>query len=230
MVEDESMIGVVLVDDDALAREGLRDQIATQPDMHVVGAVSSWEEAADMLRGGEARVVMSEARLPGKGCADLLDELRCQAKPVGLLVLTRSEACDDALRLVQAGATAYLRKTTSPDELLAAVRTVASGGSVLDRRALEVVLEDYRSRCRSRRGGERTGDGTKTPKLTDREREVLTLVAEGRSTREIAVDLSLSQKTVEVHRSRIMDKLGLHKAAHLVRYALREGLVSLDPQ
>jgi DNA-binding NarL/FixJ family response regulator len=152
---------------------------------------------------------------------DLLDELRRQGTPVGLLVLTRSERDDDVLHLVQAGATAYLRKTASATELAAAVRAVASGGRVLDQQALKVVLKDYRIRCWRR-------DAQTTTPLTAREREVLILVAEGCTTREIAAGLSLSHKTVEAHRSRLMGKLGARRMADLVRYALQEGLVGLS--
>jgi DNA-binding NarL/FixJ family response regulator len=216
------MIGVVLVDDDVLARRGLKDQIDAQSDMHVVGAVSRCEEAVAIVRGAPAAVVIAEARFPDGDCADLLGELRRQGTPVGLLVLTRSERGDDVLRLVQAGATAYLRKSAGPAQLVAAVRMVAAGGHVLDQKALDAVLEDYRIRC-----GRRTGEQSST--LTRRERQVLTLIAEGCSTPEIAAGLSLSQKTIEAHRCRLMEKLRARRVADLVRYALREGLVGMIP-
>ena len=215
-------IGVVLVDDDVFVRKGLRTLIEAQDDMWVVGEAADVEDAVDCVTAEGADVVVAEARFRERGAGGLLDELRRRGLDVGVIVLTRSERGDDVLRLVQAGAAAYLSKTGSSAELLAAVRTVASGGHVLESHALDAVLQDYCTRCHYP-GGE------KTPTLTLREREVLTLVAEGRSTRQIAAELSLSHKTIEVHRRRIMDKLDLHKVADLVRYAVREGLVSLDP-
>jgi DNA-binding NarL/FixJ family response regulator len=155
------------------------------------------------------------------GTTALLEELRHRGSQAGVIVLTRSERDSDVLRLVQAGASAYLRKAGSTDDLVSAVRLIAAGGHVLEPQALDVVLEDYCARCR------RTCD-VKVSALTLRELEVLTLVAEGRSTKEIAAQLCLSQKTVEVHRRRIMHKLELHKVADLVRYAIREGLVGLN--
>ena len=222
MSEDRSLIGVVLVDDDVFARRGVQDHIDAEHDMRVVGTASSCEEAVRVLQSRHANVVIAEARFPGGGCADLLDELRRQGTLVGLLVLTRSDRDGDVLPLVQAGATAYLRKTASLAELAPAVRAVADGVRVLDRAALDDVLKDHRIRC-----GRRAADQASI--LTSREREVLTLIAEGHSTREIAARLSRSSKTIEAHRGRLMKKLGARRTAHLVRYALRKGLVSAGP-
>ena len=121
-----------------------------------------------------------------------------------------------------AGVSAYLPKTVSSCDLLAAVRTVRDGGRVLDPHALDAVLRDYAQRCQE-------ADGHGPSELTAREREVLTLVAEGNSNQEIADLLRLSRKTVEVHRRNMMLKLGIHRAADLVKHAIREGLVVLDP-
>jgi DNA-binding NarL/FixJ family response regulator len=214
-------IGVVLVDDDVFVRKGLRTLIEAQPDMHVLGEAGDVEDAVDCVTAEAASVVVAEARFRERGAVGLLDELRRRGLDVGVVVLTRSERDDDVLRLVQAGASAYLRKTGSSSDLLLAVRTVAAGGHMLEPQALDAVLHDYCSRSHH-------ACGEKTTALTLREREVLTLVAEGRSTRQIAEELSLSHKTIEVHRRRIMDKLGMHKVADLVRYAVREGLVNLD--
>ena len=123
---------------------------------------------------------------------------------------------------MQVGVSAYLAKTVSSHELLDAVRTVCDGGRVLDPRALDAVLRDYAQRCQET-------EGRSPSALTVREREVLTLVAEGHSNQEIADLLRLSRKTVEVHRHNLMLKLGIHRTADLVRHAIREGLVVLDP-
>jgi len=213
---------VLLVDDDAVVRKSLRDLIEAESDMQVTGEAADCEAALRRMSANTVDVIIAEAMLPGMGTLGMLDEFKRVGKDVDVLVLTRSERGDDVLRLVQAGAAAYLRKSIPSDELLGAVRAVAAGSHVLDPDALEAVLRDYCARCRY------TCQERVLP-LTQREREVLTLVAEGRSTREIAADLCLSHKTVEVHRRRIMDKLDMHKVADLVRYAVREGLVGLDP-
>jgi DNA-binding NarL/FixJ family response regulator len=213
---------VLLVDDDAVVRKSLRDLIDAEADMRVAGEAADCDTALRRMSGNSVDVVIAEAVLPGMGTHGMLDEFKRLGRDVEVLVLTRSDRGDDVLPLVQAGAAAYLRKSVPSDELVEAVRSVASGGHVLDPAALEAVLRDYCVRCRN------TCQERILP-LTLREREVLTLVAEGRSTREIAAELCLSHKTVEVHRRRIMDKLDMHKVADLVRYAVREGLVGLDP-
>jgi DNA-binding NarL/FixJ family response regulator len=214
-------IGVLLVDDDAVARRSLHDLIDAQTDMQVTGEAADCAAALRRISAKCADVVVVEALLPDMATCGLVDALAHRDGEVGVVVLTRSERNDDVLRLVQAGASAYLRKSVPAEEVLTAVRSVASGGHVLEQEALDVVLKDYCARCRN------TSEPRLLP-LTLREREVLTLVAEGRSTKEIAAQLCLSSKTVEIHRRHIMDKLGLHKVADLVRYAVREGLVGLD--
>ena len=221
MGEPGERIGVLLVDDDAVVRKSLRELIDAQADMQVAGEAADCAAALRRMSTDCVDVVVVEALLPGMAACGLVDEVARRDRATGVIVLTRSERNDDVLRLVQAGASAYLRKSVSSDELLAAVRSVASGGHALEQEALDAVLSDYCLRCRN------TSEPRLSP-LTLREKEVLTLVAEGHSTKEIAAELCLSHKTVEVHRRRIMDKLDLHKVADLVRYAVREGLVGLD--
>ena len=139
-----------------------------------------------------------------------------------VLVLTRNDREDCVLRLVQAGAGGYLLKTVDRADLLAAIRAVVRGGRVLQPAALEAVLDDYLQRVRE------PSSRHYAVELTAREREVLKLIAEGNTNQDIAELLCLSRKTVETHRSNIMDKLDIHKVTDLVKYAIREGLVGLD--
>jgi DNA-binding NarL/FixJ family response regulator len=217
----EAQTGVLLIDDDVFARKGLRAVIESEPALAVVGEAGDCEEALTLASEAGARVIIAEAVLADQGCLRLLQGVRSVAPEVAVIVLERYSRGEEVLPLLQAGAAGYLCKSVPPDELISAVLTVAAGRHVLEPKALEAVLRDYATR------GSPVASSSAHP-LTRRERQVLTLVAEGRSTREIAAELSLSQKTVEVHRSRLMKKLRLHKVADLVRYAVREGLVAVD--
>jgi DNA-binding NarL/FixJ family response regulator len=213
--------GVLLIDDDVFARNGLKAAIEAEPSLAVAGEAGDCASAMKLATAGRVRVVIMKASPQDPRCAALTRELARTAPDVAVIVIGRSDFGSDVLPLVQAGVAAYLDRAVSADALVSAVQTVADGGHVLDPQALSGVVKDYVARC-----DRRSGSGA--PALTRREREVLTLVARGASTKQIATDLLVSHKTVEVHRQRIMDKLGLHKVADLVRYALREGLVGLD--
>ena len=217
-----STIRVGLVDDHAIERQGLRALVDAQPDMEVVAEACDGIEALAFMDSAAPDVVITETKMPCLTGLELIDQLRRRHVHVKVVVLTRNERCAAMLQVVQAGASAYLAKTVSSDDLLAAVRTVRDGGRVLDPRALEAVLHDYSRRCLET-------DGPNPTELTPREREVLTLVAEGHSNQEIADRLRLSRKTVEVHRHNFRLKLGVRRPADLVKYAIRQGLVVLDP-
>jgi DNA-binding NarL/FixJ family response regulator len=215
-------IRIQLVDDHAIERQGLRALIDAQPDMAVVAEASDGLEALDLIDAAKPHVVITETNMPRMNGTELVVQLRRRHPSVKVVVLTRQEHSGHVLRVVQAGVSAYLPKTVSSDELLAALRTVRAGGRVLESRALDAVLRDYTQRCRQ-------AEGAGPSELTAREREVLKLVAEGHSSQEIADLLRVSRKTIEAHRHNLMAKLGFHKAADLVKHAIREGLVILDP-
>ena len=215
-------IRVGLVDDHAIERQGLRALIDAQPDMEVVAEACDGVEALAFMDSAAPDVVVTESNMPRMNGVELIGRLQRRHPHVKVIVLTRQERSDSMLRVVQAGVSAYLPKTVSSCDLVAAVRTVCDGGRVLDPHALDAVLRDYAQRCQE-------AEGHGPSELTAREREVLTLVAEGNSNQEIADLLRLSRKTVEVHRRNLMLKLGIHRAADLVKHAIREGLVVLDP-
>jgi DNA-binding NarL/FixJ family response regulator len=215
-------IRVGIVDDHAIERQGLRALIDAQPDMTVVSEAHDGLEALQVIARAKPHVVITETIMPHMNGLELTGQLLRRYPDIKVIALTRNERRDCVLRLVQAGASAYLLKTVTMSELVAAVRTVCNGGRVLQPPALEAVLQDYLQRCHDPAGRAPADD------LTAREREVLKLIAEGHSNQEIAVLLCLSRKTVETHRGNIMDKLDLHKVTDLVKYAIREGLVTLD--
>ena len=221
-MERVAEIRVLLVDDHAIERQGVRSLLDAQPDIQVVAEAGDGLEALPLVSQYHPDVVITETIMPRMNGLELTGQLLRRYPDLKVLVLTRNDREDCVLRLVQAGAGGYLLKTVDRADLLAALRAVVHGGRVLQPAALDCVMEDYLQRVRepaARRYG---------VELTAREREVLKLIAEGNTNQDIADLLCLSRKTVETHRSNIMDKLSLHKVTDLVRYAIREGLVGLD--
>ena len=215
-------IRVLLVDDHAIERQGVRSLLDAQPDIRVVAEAGDGLEALPLIGQCHPDVVITETIMPRMNGLELTGQLLRRYPDLKVLVLTRNDREDCVLRLVQAGAGGYLLKTVDRADLLAALRAVVRGGRVLQPTALEAVLDDYLQRVREPSGRRYAVD------LTAREREVLKLIAEGNTNQDIAELLCLSRKTVETHRSNIMDKLDLHKVTDLVKYAIREGLVGLD--
>ena len=215
-------IRVLLVDDHAIERQGVCSLLDAQPDIRVVAEAGDGLEALPMVSQCHPDVVITETIMPRMNGLELTGQLLRRYPDLKVLVLTRNDREDCVLRLVQAGAGGYLLKTVDRVDLLAAVRAVVRGGRVLQPTALEAVLDDYLQRVRE------PSARRYAVELTPREREVLKLIAEGNTNQDIAELLCLSRKTVETHRSNIMDKLDLHKVTDLVKYAIREGLVGLD--
>ena len=215
-------IRVLLVDDHAIERQGVRSLLDAQPDIRVVAEAADGLEALPLISQCHPDVVVTETIMPRMNGLELTGQLLRRYPDLKVLVLTRNDREDCVLRLVQAGAGGYLLKTVDRSDLLAALRAVVSGGRVLQPVALECVLDDYLQRVREPTARRYAVE------LTPREREVLKLIAEGNTNQDIADLLCLSRKTVETHRSNIMDKLDLHKVTDLVKYAIREGLVGLD--
>jgi two-component system response regulator NreC len=215
-------IRVLLVDDHAIERQGVRSLLDAQPDIRVVAEAGDGLEALPLVGSCHPDVVITETIMPRMNGLELTGQLLRRYPDLKVLVLTRNEREDCVLRLVQAGAGGYLLKTVDRTDLVTAVRAVVGGGRVLQPVALEAVLDDYLQRVRE------PSTRRYAVELTSREREVLKLIAEGNTNQDIAELLCLSRKTVETHRSNIMDKLDLHKVTDLVKYAIREGLVGLD--
>jgi two-component system response regulator NreC len=210
------------VDDHAIERQGVRSLLDAQPDIKVVGEAGDGLEALPLAGQCHPDVVITETIMPRMNGLELTGQLLRRYPDLKVLVLTRNDREDCVLRLVQAGANAYLLKTVDSTGLLSALRAVVRGDRVLQPAALEAVLDDYLQRVRE------PSTRSFAAELTAREREVLKLIAEGNTNQDIADLLCLSRKTVETHRSNIMDKLDLHKVTDLVKYAIRDGLVGLD--
>ena len=217
-----AVIRVLLVDDHAIERQGVRSLLDAQADMTVVGEAPDGLEALQLVGSTAPDVIVTETIMPRMNGLELTAQVLRRYPHIKVLALTRNDRKDCVLRLVQAGATGYLLKTVTTDELVSAVRAVVGGQQVLQPAALEAVLHDYLQRVHDPTAH------TPADELTAREREVLKLIAEGNTNQDIADLLCLSRKTVETHRGNIMEKLNLHKVTDLVKYAIREGLTGLE--
>ena len=214
-----SRIRVVLADDHALVRAGMRSLLSGMALVEVVGEAASGEEAIQLASREQPDVVLMDIAMKGISGLEAAARMRESHPGVRVVILSMHAGEEYVLQALRAGAVGYLLKDAATGELELALRSVVRGESWFSPAVSRQVVEGYVQRV----GGEPVADV-----LTARQREVLKLVAGGRSTKEIAFDLNLSVKTVETHRAQIMERLGIRDVAGLVRYALRTGLVPPD--
>ena len=210
---------LLLVDDHAVVRSGLRMLLGTQRDVEIVGEAGSAAEALEATAQFKPDVILMDIGLPDKTGIEATREIKAKFPGVSVVALTIHEDEEYFFQMLDAGATGYVPKRAAPDELLTAIRAAAAGEVYLYPSLAKLLVRDYLNT--ERPADEKISlDG-----LTDREREVLTHLAEGASNDEIAAALVISPKTVERHRENIMRKLNLHSRADLVRYAIRKGII-----
>jgi DNA-binding NarL/FixJ family response regulator len=212
-------IRVLLADDHALVRAGMRSLLGAMAQVDVVGEAASGEEALAIASRERPDVVLMDIAMRGMTGLEAAARMRQACPGVRVVILSMHAGEEYVLQALRAGAVGYLLKDAATGELELALRSVMRGESWFSPAVSRQVVEGYVQRV----GGEPAADV-----LTARQREVLRLVAGGRSTKEIAYDLNLSVKTVETHRAQIMERLGIRDVAGLVRYALRTGLVPPD--
>lgn len=208
-------IRVVLCDDHAVVRRGIRDTLADEADILVVGEAGSYAEARDLLRQVQCDVLVLDLSLPGRGGLDLLESLRASDSDVKVLVVSMYPEDQYALRCLRAGAHGYVNKARDPAELAPAVRDVAQGRKHLTPAVAQMLVENL-SRPQAQ---------TLHAALSERELQTLTKIASGKRLSDIAEELMLSPKTVSVYRARVLEKLHLSNNAELAVYAIRNGLV-----
>ena len=207
----EKKITVLLVDDHSLVRRGFRRMLEDEADMDVVGEAGDGGEAVKLARELKPRVVVMDCALPTMNGLDATRQILADSPETAVLMLSMHSENTWVRQAIDAGAKGYVLKNAMNLELGPAVRRVASGETIFDPRVeQESVLK-----------GERSSG------LTPRELEVLQLIVDGKSNKEIATALDLSANTIAVHRANIMNALGIHKTAELVVYAIRSGLVSV---
>ncbi|MGE0454468.1 MAG: response regulator [Vicinamibacteria bacterium] len=214
---------ILLVDDHALVRAGFRSLLESVEGVQVLGEAGDGHEALRLIAELQPDVVFLDIALPGLNGLDVAARAAKEHAAVRVVILSMHANEEYVLRALQAGAAGYMLKDASVPELALALRAVLRGEIYLSPAISKRVVEDY-----VKRTGAEPAAAPSASALTPRQREVLQLVAEGSSTKEIAHRLNVSVKTVETHRAQLMDRLDIHDVAGLVRYAIRVGLVNSD--
>jgi DNA-binding NarL/FixJ family response regulator len=215
-----STIRVFLADDHTILRSGLRLVLEREPGLTVVGEAGDGRSALQTLAAECADVVVMDVAMPGLNGVETTAQLLRQCPSTAVVMLSMHSDETYVLRCLRAGARGYVLKESAEGELIDAIRTVAAGGSFFSPKVRRLLQQEHVEQLR------RSGADDSYDLLTAREREVLQLVAEGNSNKEIAGRLFLSVLTVETHRKKIIDKLGLHGTADLILYAARKGITS----
>ncbi len=214
-------IRILLVDDHKIVRDGLRSLIEKQPDLEVVAEADNGRQALSQLRAMAPDVVIIDVAMPDLNGVDATRRIVADFPRIKVIALSMHSDRRFVSGMLAAGASGYLLKDCAFEELNFAIRTVVRNQTYLSPSISKVLVDDYRQQLEN-------VQAAAPPALTAREREVLQLLAEGRTTKQIAFLLNISVKTVESYRQKIMDKLDMHTVAELTKYAIREGLVSLD--
>jgi two-component system, NarL family, response regulator NreC len=207
-------IHILLADDHAVVRQGFKMILAAQPDMEIVGEAGNGREALDLAGQLQPDVIVMDVAMPELNGIEATRRIAALSPRSRVLALSMHKDSVYVREILRAGARGYLLKDSISSDLLAAVRAIARGEGYLSPGVSDAVLNDYRRHVTD-----------PIDLLTSREREVLQMIAEGKTNKEIATVLNLSVYTVDAHRGRIMEKLNLHSATDLVRFAVRAGLV-----
>jgi DNA-binding NarL/FixJ family response regulator len=210
----QKKIRVLLADDHALVRQGLKMILAAQPDMEVVGEAANGREAVEMVERLRPDIVVMDVAMPELNGIEATRRIATVTPNARVLALSMHKDSTYVREILRAGARGYLLKDSFDTDLLAAVRALNKGDGYLSPGVSEAVLSDYRKQV-----------SDPIDLLSSREREVLQMIAEGKTNKEIATILGLSVYTVDAHRGRIMEKLNLHTTGELVRFAMRKGLI-----
>lgn len=209
------MIRVLVADDHVVVRSGIRQIVATTADLTVAAEAGQGQEVLAWIRGGDCDLLLMDMTMPGLGGVDLIRRVKAERPALPVLVLSMHNEGQVVSRALRAGAAGYVTKDCEPEILLAAIRKVAGGGRFIDPALVDAVVF--------------SGRGPESPPhevLSDREFQVLQLVAAGHSLAEIGCLFNISAKTVSTHKARLMEKLGIGNNAELVRYAVRHGLLA----
>ena len=213
-------IRILLADDHTFVRDGLRALLDKQPDMTVVAEAADGRDSVRLAEEQSPDVVIMDIAMPNMNGIEATRRILAFNPQTAVVILSMHQDESYVLRSLKAGAKGYLLKDSLRSDVIEAIHAVAQGRSFLTRKVGRILQEDY-VRQMERRGVEDSYD-----LLTDREREILQLVAEGRTNKEVASLLNISLTTVETHRTHILQKLGLHSVPDLILYAVRKGIIS----
>lgn len=208
------MIRILIADDHAIVRGGLRQIIATTSDIVVTAEAAQGAEVIDKLRSCALDLLLLDMTMPGISGVALIRRVRAEHPSLPVLVLSIHDEAQVASRALRAGATGYLTKDSDPEVLLSAIRKLADGGRFIDPKLVDAMVFDTQR-----------GDVPPHEVLSDREFQVLQMLAAGRSINEIAQACALSAKTISTHKMRLMQKLGLSNNAEVIRFAIRHGMI-----
>ena len=212
------MIQILITDDHPVVRQGLKQVISETSDITVAGEAGTGQEALDMIRTNEYDLVLLDISLPGVSGLDILKQITAEKPKLPVLILSIHSEEQYAVRALKTGASGYMTKASAPEELIGAIRAISAGGKYITSSLSQRLVMYIQSPSDS-----------KPPhaNLSNREYEVLCLIAQGRPVSEIARTLFLSPKTVSTYRTRILDKMGMKNNAEMMRYAIKNGLVDL---
>ena len=210
---------IVVVDDHRLVREGLIARLKSLDDIEIVGEGQDGREAIELCNASHPDIVLMDIGMPVLNGIDATRLVRQECRGTKVVALSMHSEKRFVSEALRAGVSGYVLKDDAFDELAEAIHTVASGGVYLSPGVQEAIVSDYAGAA---------GSSMPHAELTPREREVLQLIAEGMTTKQVAAQLNLNVKTIETHRRQVMDKIGADSVAGLVRYALREGITTLD--
>ncbi len=211
-------IRVLLVDDHAVFRQGICALLARRKGIEVVGQAADGKEAIEQVAALKPDVVLMDIAMPGMNGLEATKEIHQSFPETRILVLTQYESREYVFSVLRSGAAGYIPKLTRIEELVDAIRAVHAKGAFIQEDVLHAVVDNIAPPA--------VVEAEPAPALTEREKEVVRLIAEGLTGREIAERLCISAKTVVTHRQNIMEKIGAHNTAELIRYAIREGIVS----
>ena len=209
------MIDVILCDDHALIRRGIRDTLSDATDIRVVGEAGDYGELRTLMRTQRCDVLVLDIQMPGRSGLDALHALRDEGADVRVLIVSMYPEDQYAIRALKGGASGYVNKGGDPQALVQAVRTVAQGRKYVTPEIAQMLVESLTA----------PEAGSAHERLSDRELQTLQMIASGKRLADIANELTLSPKTVSVYRARVLEKLGLANNAELTVYAIRNGLV-----
>ena len=211
------MIKILIADDHAIVREGLKQIVAEEKDMLVAGEAGNANEMFELLKKENFAIIILDISMPGRSGLEALKFLKKNYPEVPTLILSMFSEEQYGLRALKAGAAGYLKKVSAPTELVSAIRKIVSGGKYINQSLAEKLADEYDSDRK-----ERMHD-----KLSNREYQIMCLIASGKSTEEIALDLSISINTVYTYRNRILEKMHLKSNVELTQYALQNKLIEI---